>query len=464
MKPTKEQLIKIYQKAGKKAEINRELLFLDLQELGDIPADIEYSDEAYAELVGEPFAALPSQEVANQYLINVYNKLALIDFRRISGERNELFNRALQSYVPYGDTVELIYTDIQDVGGYDVTKFIPDATKGGDKVLSQRIQLDNDPTPANPDRRLLDVVVPTLLISQALNGAITTGLANGWPTIFDEQMRRSWDIFKFERQRNLLALTGGTPNSNMWFKPTTTFTPNEPSFIQITTPIKDTDTFNAFLVQLYGISADLRGQYSNAYNPAKIKQISPLDLQGIFFDSSLEAYWRNTNAIVYNSEIIDVKNVYNSVDFVKLLPSKVKPEAINVKAILYVDYPYLHYPFTDGVYRGMQMFERNRTTAIYDHFWLASGIDLSKNVIVLYEAGEPEPVQLNTVVTTTSLTGLTQPVDASKLETAVKAANTNYQTGNADYSDITTSSATMTGKNLYTGTVNLTYTAEDTEE
>lgn len=385
MKVTKEQLVKQYATSGKEALIKRQLAFNDLKKIGEVPKDLAYSDEAYAEYIGEEFANLPSQEVANQYLINIWNKLALIDFRKISGERNELFNRGIKPYVPYGDMVELIYTDVQSVGGYNVEKFIPDATKGGDKVASQRIQLSNVPDETNLDRRVLDVVVPTLLISQALNNAITTGLANGWPTIFDEQMKRSWDIFKFERFRTLLSMVGGTPSSAMWFDPKTTFTANEPSFVKITTPIKDADTYQQFLVQLYNVSAQLEGQYSSDYSPAKIMQICPLNTQGIFLDSDLETYWRSTNSILFNSEVINIKNVYGSVDFVKLLPSVVKTEAKKVKAIIYAEYPFHHYPFTDGIYRGIQMFERNRTTAIYDHLWLASGIDLSKNIIVFYE-------------------------------------------------------------------------------
>lgn len=383
---TKKELMKEYSKTGTLGAAQRENLFLSLQDIKEIPEHLEFSDENYAEYVGVPFAAMPSPEVANEYLKNVFNKLSLIDFVTIAGDRVELFNRGLKPYVPYGDTAELIYTNLRETSGYDVSKFVPDQLVGGDEVYSQRISLDNEKDPTkNQDRRILDVVVPTLIISQALNGAIQTGLANGWPTIFDEQMARSWDMWKFNRLRNLLALAGGTPDSNMWLNQATKFTANDAQFVEITSPVTDAQTFQDFLVQIYGVSAELEGQYHNEYNPANIYQINPLSEQSLFLDSGYEPYWRVTDAVIYNSQIINVKNLYKSVDFLKLIASKVKTEAVKVKAILYVGNPFLHYPFTDGTYRGTQLWERNRTTSIYDHLWVASGIDLSKPVIVFYE-------------------------------------------------------------------------------
>jgi|GEM_PF-4310708 len=176
---TKEQLLTIYKNQGKEAQLKREKMFLDQQTAGIIPSDIDFNDENYADYIGMVVAALPSPETANEYLKNVFNKLALIDFSTITGNRNELFMKAVQPYVPYGDSIEIIYTDLRDTSGYDITKFIPDATVGGDVVYSQRIQLSSVAGTSNPDKIMLDVVVPTLLITQALNGAIQTGLANG---------------------------------------------------------------------------------------------------------------------------------------------------------------------------------------------------------------------------------------------------------------------------------------------
>lgn len=396
MKRTKQELLDIYAKAGKVAQEKRELLFYRLKDINEIPENVEYSDEAYADYIGLDIAQAISTESANEYLKNVFNKLSLISFITIAGNRVELFNRGLCPYVPYGDTAELIYTDLREPSGYDKTKFIPDELVGGDVVDSQRIKISSIVGTTNTDKKVLDVVVPTLIISQALNSAIQTGLANGWPTIFDEQMRRSWDKWKFERFRELVARAGGTPSLAEWFNPNTTWTANDNQFIAIPTKVTDADSFQQLLVQIYGVSAELEGQYHNEYNPAGITQINDLTQQGLFLDSSLEAYWRSTNSIIYNSEIIDVKNVYRTVDFVKLLPSKVKADVTNIKAIIYCEYPFMHYPFTDGTYRGIQLFERNRTTAIYDHLWVASGIDLSKNIIIFYEPQEQVTLSKNT--------------------------------------------------------------------
>lgn len=381
----KEQILKGYKTAGKTALLKRQSAFNDAQQNGDIPTDLPYSDENYFTYIGKDYASMPSPEVANSYLVNVYNKLGRIDFKRISGERNELFNRGLQELIPAGDSLELIYTNLQETDAYDPDEFVPPKTQGGDLIYSQRIRLSNLPKGQNnPDKRRVKAIVETQTVLQALQPAISNGLANGWPTIFDEQLERSWDKFKFERFRNLIALAGGTPDKDEWMNPETKFTPNTASFVEVTTPIKDADTFIQFLTQLYSTSADLESQYQDIYNPAKIMQITKLGQQGLFIDSSYQAYWRNTNAILFNSEKIDIKNVYGSVDFYKILPSKVNTDAKKIVAVLYADYPFLHAPFTNGVMRLVHMWP-NITTSIYDNFWLASGIDLSKNVIIFYE-------------------------------------------------------------------------------
>jgi hypothetical protein len=380
----KENILKGYASAGKNALIKRQIAFNDLQQLGEIPSDLKYTDENYYNYIGKDFASLPSPEVANSYLVNVFNKLGRIDFKRIAGERNHLFNRALQDLVPAGDSIELMYTNLQETDTYDRDEFVPTKTQGGDLILSQRIRLSNLPKDKdNPDKRRVRAVVETQTILQALQPAISSGLSNGWPTIFDEQLTRSWDKFKFNRQRTLISMAGGTPSKDTWMDSDTTFTANDGSFVQVTKAITDEDTFKDFLTQVYTVSADLEAKYETKYNPASIDQITSLRQQGIYINSKYQAYWRNTNAILFNSEKIDIKNVYGSVDFLDLLPSKVKTEAKEIVAVLYADYPFLHYPFTNGVMRLVHMWP-NITTSIYDNFWLASGIDLSKNIIVFY--------------------------------------------------------------------------------
>lgn len=381
----KERILQSYKNSTKLDKQQRQSAFTDKQLLGEIPSDIKYSDEAYYDYIGKEFASLPSPEVANSYLVNVYNKLGRIDFKRISGERNSLFNRGLQPLIPAGDTLELMYTNLQETTEYDRDEFVPTSTKGGELVYSQRIRLSTlEKGKNNPDKRKVNVVVPTLEIMQALQPAISNGLTNGWPTIFDEQMERSWELFKFERFRNLVARAGGKPNKDEWMNPETTFTPNTASFVEVDTAITDIDSFQQFLLQLYGVSATLEGEYSDKYNPAGIKQITRLNQQGLFLDSAYEPYWRGTNAILFNSVSINVKQIYNSVDFFKFLPSVVEPKAKKVIAVLYADYPFLHAPFTNGILRLVHMWP-NAQSSIYDHFWLASGNDLSKNIIVFYE-------------------------------------------------------------------------------
>lgn len=385
----KQLILQGYQQSGKAARLKRESAFIDLQEIGHIPMSETYSDEAYFKYIGADLAALPSPEAANQYLTGVLNKLALIDFKRMSGNRNELFDSGLKQPLPYGDSVELIYTQLKDDEGYDSTKFVPTALSGGDLVLSQRLTLSSvTPTTNNPDKRTIQVNVPMITIMQALNSAITTGLSNGWPSIFDEQLRRGWEKFKFERFRYMTSLLGGTPSSNEWTTSTTTFTENTGSFEVAVNAITDSTTFEKFLIQLYQKSADLEGSYSTGYNPAGINKIQLLPNQKLILDSSLQAYWRDTNAILFNSEYIDVKRVFSNVEFVKFLPSKVKTEATQVYGIIYEqdgnDVPIQHYPITNSIMRYNQLWATNVVSTMADHFWLISGIDLSKNVVVFY--------------------------------------------------------------------------------
>lgn len=386
----KEKILQGYKQTGQLGRLKREAMFIDLQEIGHIPMNEIYTDEAYFKYIGEDVASLPSAELANQYLTGVLNKLALIDFKRMSGNRNNLFDSGLKQPIPYGDSVELIYTQLKGDEGYDSNKFVPTTLSGGDLVLSQRLTLSSTkPTTNNPDKRTIQVNVPMMTILQALNGAITTGLDNGWPTIFDEQLRRGWEKFKFERFRNMVALLGGTPSSNEWTTSTTTFLENVGSFEAATNEINSNETFEKFLVQLYKKSADLEGSYDNKYNPAGITKIQLLPNQKLILDSSLQAYWRDTNAILYNSEYIDVKRVFSNVEFVKLLPSKVKKEAIQMYAYIYEqdgnDVPIQHYPITNSIMRYNQLWATNVVSTMADHFWLISGIDLSKNVVGFYK-------------------------------------------------------------------------------
>lgn len=175
----KTAILKGYKAAGKVAKENRELFFYQKQKLGDIPADLPYSDENYYDFIGSTFIDMPSPNAANEYLTNVLNKLALIDFRAISGNRDNLFNKGLQPYVPAGDSVELQYTSIGFTSGYDKTKFVPNALVGGELVMSQRIEMSSVVGTANLDKRILEKVIPTAIIEQALLPAITTGAANG---------------------------------------------------------------------------------------------------------------------------------------------------------------------------------------------------------------------------------------------------------------------------------------------
>lgn len=74
---------------------------------------------------------------------------------------------------------------------------------------------------------------------------------------------------------------------------------------------------------------------------------------------------------------------------------------------------------------------------------------------------ETDIVELNTVITTSDLTsfafvGTTPTID--ELEQQVKIINSNYTLNNATYTEITSTSAVMTGIKIYSGSVNLTYT------
>lgn len=388
MRKTKQQLLAIYQAAGEKARLQRELAFVDKQKLGDIPDNLQYSDELYADYIGLEANQQATPALMNEYLTHIQNRLAKIEFKRIFGARFEIFTRDLQEHVPSGDSIEIQYTDIGDVGHYEVSKYIPDATKGGDLVQSQPARLSaipeagkkiGDVTYYNPDRTLVDKVVPKPLIMQAMLYAITSGMANGWPTIIEEQMQRTWYRWMFQRAVELIRRFGFTPKNPEWMDPDNVWTPNPGSFIEIPVDVTDEKTFKDFITTVYDTSAMLEGSYHKEYNPAGIDQITPMERQSLFLHSDLQAFWRTTNSIIYNSEIIDVKQQYKRVEFLKLLQTMDNKDVLGV---LYTDNPIEHHPFTKGIERDTNTFARNLTIAIYDHFWLLSVINLSKPVIV----------------------------------------------------------------------------------
>lgn len=388
---SKQQILEGYRLAGKDAKESRELLFYQAQKVGKIPLDLPYSDDNYYDYLAGALIDKPADMVLNEYLTNIYNKLALIDFSTIAGNRDDIFQEGLKQYVPAGDTIEIQFTDISETEGYDKLKFVPDKLIGGDLVQSMRITLSSVVGTANLDKRVLPKVIPTAIIQQALLPAITSGLANGWPSIFDEQMRRTWEKFRFDRARQLISRAGGEPQGatrNEWFNPATTWKKNDAQFIKITKPITDADTFQDFLIQLYSTSIDMYADYQTKYNVAGIPQIVDVKDQSIYMDASLWSYWKTTNSVLFNSDKIDVQTAYKQIKWLKLLPSTIDPKITTIRAVLYVDDAFRHYPFLNagqGAQRLVQMWASNITTSIYDHFWLASGIDLSKNIVVFYE-------------------------------------------------------------------------------
>lgn len=399
----KEQILQGYKLAGKQAKESRELLYYQSQKIGNIPLDIPYSDENYYDFIGSQVIDIPAGQSQNEFLVNIPNKLALIDFKSISGNRDAIFNKGLQEYVPSGDSVAVQFTDFGETSGYDKTKFTPNSLIGGELIKEMRIAISSVIGTENQDTRTLEKVVPTAVIEKALLPAITSGLSNGWPQIFDEQMKRTWEKFRFDRSRQLFARAGGVPQGetrNEWFNPATTWKKNTAQFIKINKPIKDAESFQDFLIQLYGTTVSWYGNYRTEFNPAGIPQIWKPEEQSVYMSSDLWAYWKTSNAVVFNSESIDVQHAYKSVEWIDLLPSVIDPSITKIKAILYADgvdekgkpvYPFLHYPFIlQPVRREVQSWAANLTTSIYDHFWLASGINLSVNIAIFYEDTTPE--------------------------------------------------------------------------
>lgn len=400
--PSKESILKGYATAGKQARQNRELLFLTQKQSGIIPSDKNYTDENYYEYIGKNFAPIPPQPPApnnvNEYLTNITNKLAETDFRAIVGNRDDLFMRGYQKKIQAGNAIEILYTTFGETLPYDPNKFVPDEFTGGEYVLSQWVQLSSEKFATNKDKKKVTKVVPTLIITQALLPSITSGLANGWPSIFDMQITKEWEKFRFERFRETVARAGGAPQGdkrNEWFNSETTWKKNDAQFVKITKPIKSAEDFQSFLTQVYTMSAIWYGSYQDQYNPAGIPQIWPLSEQSLFLDSSLDPYWRSTNAIIYNSELIDIKQTYKSIEWFKILPSEIDPAITTIKAILYADgtqadgrstYPFMHWTFTDyPAYRAVQNWAQNATTEITDHFWLTSAVNMSVNIVIFYE-------------------------------------------------------------------------------
>ena len=87
-----------------------------------------------------------------------------------------------------------------------------------------------------------------------------------------------------------------------------------------------------------------------------------------------------------------------------------------------------------------------------------NNLNKTYHVHIDYEISKPN---LSTVITTPNLGQITMAGDtptASELETAIKAKNTNYQNGDATFSNITSTGALATGNpNKYSGTVSLIY-------
>lgn len=392
---TKQELLKIYQQTDikdSKAAAKREKAFLQLQKIGQIDSSLEYSDEAFADYDLANFANLPSQEVANTFLTNIFNRLARIDYKLMLGERDDLFSRGLRNPESSGDTTEIIYDQLTDTLAYNRNIFVPTEMNGGELLFSQRIRLSTIVGETNPDKRTLRIVYPALEIPQALMPSMTSGLASGFPEPFFNILKRSWEKWRFERFRKLVSMAGGTPDKDEWFNPEVKWTKNEKQFIKINTPITDSKSLISFLEQVYDTAATLEGEYSKDYNPAGIEQIAAMNEMSIYFDKSLKAFWKTTPQTLFNSKELDFKQNFKSVDFYKMLPSTVDPKITNIKAVMFVDlpdrHPFTHTPFTQNIYRGIQGYEPNVGVGIYDHFWLASGINRSVNILIFYEEGE----------------------------------------------------------------------------
>lgn len=399
---SKEAILKKYQEIDKfnpKAIVQRKILFNKLKQAGDIPTTTPYSDENYYDYIAKNIDGVTVKDALNEnkngYLLNIFNKIAWIDNRLMIGDRNELFQRGLKSGLMTGDSIDVQYDQIMDTFGFDQNKFVPDKVQGGDKIFSNRISLSSVVGDDNPDKRTQYITIDISTIQQALLPSLTNGLPDGYPSYFFNILKRTWEKQNFERFRKLVSMTGGIPSKTSWFDSDTTFTKNGPQFVEITTPVTDAKSLVSFLEQVYDKAADLEGEYNSQYNPAKIEQINNTQEMSVYFDKSLKAYWKTTSAVLFNSEKIDFKENFKNIDFFKMLPSSVDPEIVKIKAILFVDlpgkHPYIHQPFAqegEGIRRYTQFWVTNTNLQISDHFWCASGMDLSVNAIVFYEKTE----------------------------------------------------------------------------
>jgi len=398
MKPTKQQILLAYKKAGEKAQLSRELLYTNLQEAGEIPADKDYSDENYYEFIGKDVSLLANPDTANAYFTNLTNIISKVDFHFGRDNRNELFDMGVHEMLPYGDHIKINFTNPAVDIGYNKESFVPTATSGGNLLMEQIISLSDDAEPNNADKRYVNANIPYNIAYQAINMAITTGLAGGILTIFDEQLQQGINVWKYNRMQYMLALVGGKCTNNMWTKTGATFTANADSFVEVDPVVTDSDSFLAFLVKfVLPMSETWNAQYDTKYNPAGINQLVLTDNQVLILDKTLAPYWRNTQAVLFNGEMVDPKKIFKKVIFMKLPDNKVNTTAKTPYAILThtlekaegEKLAIAHWPMQEGIVRMTQMWGQNKVLSVWDHFWFMSGIMYDYNMVVFYPKVTP---------------------------------------------------------------------------
>ncbi|AXF96453.1 hypothetical protein [Spiroplasma phoeniceum] len=128
-------------------------------------------------------------------------------------------------------------------------------------------------------------------------------------------------------------------------------------------------------------------------------------------------------------------------------------DTANPKWIGKVQYatPTILYPKTCKIILERQPTQTEITQAI-------NNLNITYRVPTDYTIGKPA---LSTVITTPNLGQITMAGNTpttAELETAIKAKNTNYQNGDATFSNITSTGTLATGNpNKYSGTVSLIY-------
>lgn len=223
-----------------------------------------------------------------------------------------------------------------------------------------------------------------------------------------------------------------------------------PNTIQVVTAT-DMDNSNKFIKKIEKVSLAMT-RPTTTFNAIGYTTATPVRKQILIINTSNWADIKvDTIATLFHSDKINPSGSFKEI----ILDDNLDPDIyFQIETDLaYAEIPRFQIPFTFYPQEAKGLIQQT-----FYNYWSRAGRNRGGNSV---QVRKDNTIALSSIITTPNLQAIgfqgTAPT-AFELDTSIKMLFPRYITGNITYSDINATSAKAVGKNIYNGTVNLTYT------